>query len=390
MSLRPIDADNHYYESLDAFTRHLDRAFKRRGVRAVQDGKRVELLIGGRVNRFVPNPTFNPIIVPGCLDVLFRGKIPEGVHPASLMKVEPIRAEYRDRDARIAVADAQGLDAVLLFPTLGCGVEEALRHDIPATMASLSAFNRWLEEDWGYEYEGRIFASPYISLADIDVAVEELERALSLGARTICMRPAAPTTIFGPLTPGDPYFDPFWARVNEAGITVVVHAGDSGYSLNGYAKEGFSAEFSGSGRPSIGMMSIERAIYDFLASLIFDQLFERFPNLRVASVENGAEFLPDLFRKFKSINRKIPGLFQEDPVETFRRHIWINPFWEDDPYEIVEMMGADRVVFGSDWPHIEGLPSPRDYLVEVKELDEDAQRLVMHDNAAVLNTPQPL
>ena len=57
-------------------------------------------------------------------------------------------------------------------------------------------------------------------------------------------------------------------------------------ALNGYAKEGFSAEFSGGGgRPSIGMMSIERAIYDFLASLVFDQLFDRFPNLRVASVE---------------------------------------------------------------------------------------------------------
>ena len=83
--IRPIDADNHYYEPLDAFTRHLDPAFKRRGVRPVQDGKRVELLIGGRVNRFVPNPTFNPIIVPGCLDSLFRGKIPEGVSPASLM-----------------------------------------------------------------------------------------------------------------------------------------------------------------------------------------------------------------------------------------------------------------------------------------------------------------
>ena len=65
MNIRPIDADNHYYEPLDAFTRHLDKAFKRRGVRPVQDGKRVELLIGGRVNRFVPNPTFNPIIVAG-------------------------------------------------------------------------------------------------------------------------------------------------------------------------------------------------------------------------------------------------------------------------------------------------------------------------------------
>jgi predicted TIM-barrel fold metal-dependent hydrolase len=170
-----------------------------------------------------------------------------------------------------------------------------------------------------------------------------------------------------------------------------VHAGDSGHSLNGYAKEGFSAEFSSGGtRPSIGMLSIERAIYDFLASLVFDQLFDRFPNLRIASVENGAEFLPDLFRKLRSVNRKIPGLFKEDPVETFKRHVWINPFWEDDVYEIVDLMGADRVVFGSDWPHIEGLPNPRDYAVEIKELDPESQRLIMHDNAETLNTLQPV
>ena len=87
------------------------------------------------------------------------------------------------------------------------------------------------------------------------------------------------------------------------------------------------------------MLTIERAAYDFLASLIFDELFDRFPNLRVASVENGSEFLPDLFRKLASTNRKIPGYFKEDPVETFRRNIWINPFWEDDAYEIVELDG---------------------------------------------------
>ena len=115
MNVRPIDADNHYYEPLDAFTRHLDKAFRKRGVRPLQEGKRVELVIGGRVNRFIPNPTFNPIIVPGCLDLLFRGKIPEGVSPAELMKVEPLRTEYRDRDARIAVMDAQGLEAALLL-----------------------------------------------------------------------------------------------------------------------------------------------------------------------------------------------------------------------------------------------------------------------------------
>src|SRR5512139_2101414 len=58
MDFKPVDADNHYYEPLDAFTRHLDRKFAWRGVRPVQDGKHVQILIGGRVNRFVPNPSF--------------------------------------------------------------------------------------------------------------------------------------------------------------------------------------------------------------------------------------------------------------------------------------------------------------------------------------------
>ena len=132
MNPRPIDADNHYYEPLDAFTRHLPKEFRQRGVRPVQSGKRVELLIGERVNRFVPNPTFDPIIVAGCLDQFVRGQTPGGADRSKLMKVEPLRIEYRDREARASITEEQGLDPAQLFPTLGCGVEEALRNDVPA------------------------------------------------------------------------------------------------------------------------------------------------------------------------------------------------------------------------------------------------------------------
>jgi predicted TIM-barrel fold metal-dependent hydrolase len=179
--------------------------------------------------------------------------------------------------------------------------------------------------------------------------------------------------------------------VHEAGITVVVHAGDSGYSSQGYVQdEGFSAGFTGGGwRPSVRTFAIERAAYDFLVTLVFDKLFERFPNLRIASVENGSEFLPDLFRKLRSTARKMPGYFGEDPVETFRRHVWMNPFWEDDVNEVVDLMGADRVIFGSDWPHIEGMPRPLDYVVEVKELDDEDRRRVMRDNARELTQRVP-
>jgi predicted TIM-barrel fold metal-dependent hydrolase len=137
------------------------------------------------------------------------------------------------------------------------------------------------------------------------------------------------------------------------------------------------------------MLSMERAIYDFLASLVFDKLFERFPNLRIASVENGSEFLPDLFRKLRSASRKLPGFFSEDPVESFRRQTWINPFWEDDVVELVQLMGHDRVIFGSDWPHIEGLRSPADYLVELKPFDGTARDRIARANTAELTELRP-
>ena len=81
LSYRAVDADNHYYETLDACTRHLDREYRRRGVQAVQEGTHTLLLAGGTVFKFIPNPTFDPIIVPGCMDLMFRGQVPEGVDP---------------------------------------------------------------------------------------------------------------------------------------------------------------------------------------------------------------------------------------------------------------------------------------------------------------------
>ena len=94
-----------------------------------------------------------------------------------------------------------------------------------------------------------------------------------------------------------------------------------------------------------------------------------------------------MVRKARSMAHKVAGWFPDDPVDMFRAQVWINPFWEDDVVSVVEQMGADRVVFGSDWPHIEGMPRPLDYLPEVKELSAADQRLVLHDNAAELLAP---
>jgi hypothetical protein len=223
-----FDADNHYYEALDAFTRHVDPKMQARCVQWCEINGRKYHVVGGIVSHAVVNPTFDPVAKAGAMHDYFRGN-PDKLQPYEFLRErEPIPAEYRNRDARIAKLDEFGLEAVWLFPTLGILYEELIKHDIEAVTTLFTAFNRWLDDDWGFDYQGRIFASPYITLADLDWAIRELEWAIDNGARHVVMRPAAPHTAAGQIPVSDPRNDPFWARVNEAGITVVAHAGDSG------------------------------------------------------------------------------------------------------------------------------------------------------------------
>ena len=393
LSYPAFDADNHYYEALDAFTRHVPKQMQGRCVQWAEIDGRKHHLVGGKLAKAVANPTWNPIVKPGAIADFLRGN-PDNKDMGKLMADrEPLPAYYMDHDARIAKLDEQGLEAMWLFPTLGVLYEELLKHDTEAVVTLFRAFNRWLEEDWGCSYKNRIFASPYISLADVDFACEELEWALAHDARTVVMRPAAVWTRHdGRRSPSDPMFDPFWARVNEAGITVVVHASDSGYTTHGYVKDGFASEFGGAFSPNIKHFNIERAAYDFLITIAYERLFERFPNVRVASIENGAEFLPDLFRKLRQSRDRLrnASYYKEDPGLLFKEHVWINPFWEDDVNEVVEVMGDDRVIFGSDWPHIEGMPEPLDFVAEIEHFSEQTQRKLMRENTAFLNERRPV
>jgi predicted TIM-barrel fold metal-dependent hydrolase len=386
MMLRPIDADNHYYETLDAFTRHLPKDFRRRGVRVLMDGGRPVMLVAGKVNRFIPNPSFDPVIVPGCLDSLFRGQVPEGIDPRTLSRVEPIHPEYQDRDARLAVMDHQGLDAILLFPTMGCGMEEALRLDIDATMACLSAFNRWLEDDWGFAYEQRIFAAPMLSLADPAAAAAEATSLIERGARLVHIRPAP---VPGPnghdRSLGDPQHDRVWAILAEAGVPAAFHLGDSGYNRIAAAAWGgpeiYEPFFND---PLSKILVSDRAIHDAMASLVMHGVFHRHPRLKVASIENGSDWLHLLVKRLRKLANQSPTAFTEDPLDTVRAHVWVTPYYEEDLPALVDLIGVERVLFGSDWPHGEGLADPMSFMSELEGFDDASVTRVMRNNAKEL------
>ncbi len=384
---RAFDADNHYYEAMDAFTRHIEPEYARRAMQWAEVGGKTRLLVGGKINRFIPDPTFSKLARPGALEEYFRGTAGGSVKEL-FGELEPVRPAYRERDERLKVMDELRLDGALFFPTLGVGMEQALRHDLPAMTAAFRAFNAWLAEDWGFHYAERIFAAPYLTLADVGNAVAQLEWVLERGARVVVMQAGPVWTDRGWKNPGDPLFGPFWARANEAGIVVAYHGGDTFYSeITTWWGESREIE-SFRGGLTRGLLS-PAAIADTLACMLVYRLFARYPRLRVAAIETGSDWLSPLFKLLKKSYVQNPQLWAEDPRDTFRRHVWISPFHENDLAELKDMLGPERIMLGSDWPHVEGLAEPLAFVKDLQEAGytDDEIQLVVHDNAAALVRP---
>jgi hypothetical protein len=224
-----FDFDNHYYEAEDALTRYQDGSLGSRGVRWADIGGRKKLVIGGKVNSYVANPTFNPVARPGVLFDWYRGNPKQQTIVEAFGELEPVKPEYRDRAARVQVMDEQGVEGTVLFPTLGVGIEEALRDDPDACAKVFTAFNRWLDEDWGFRFEDRIISAPYIPFLDPHAAHAELRAVLDQGAVVVNIRNAPVPAPGGYRSPFDPAYDTFWALAQESDVIVATHAGLDGY-----------------------------------------------------------------------------------------------------------------------------------------------------------------
>ena len=378
-----VDADNHYYETRDCFTRHLPKRFLGRAIRVEPDAAgRDRIWVGDRPFTFLHNWSFTHAGRPGALRELLRQK--DYRDEASAFR-QPIVPEFQERAARLRLMDAQGLEAAFLFPTLAVCVEHFMKDDPEQLYANLHAFNEWLDEEWGFAHAGRLYAAPLLSLKDCERAVAELDWALARGARVVSLRPGP---AFG-RSPGDPCFDPFWARVDEAGVCVAFHIGESGYN------ELFSTAFGELPNPSSHEQSAfqwscfygDRPIMDTVASLVFSNLFGRFPNVRIASVENGSLFVPYLMAvmdKMGGMGRSGPwpgGRIREKPSAIVRRHLFVSPYHEEDIPALARVLGASQVLFGSDYPHPEGLAEPAQFAEAIAPLPEAERRMILGENA---------
>ena len=379
------DADNHFYEPDDCFTRHIEAPLKKRTAwidRTSAGPSR--MYVGDERCHFFSVGAGDSIGGPGIMKAFLRGETEDGGSP-SLSPIDGLSVpEFTQRKARLAKLDEQYVKRCLMLPTMGVGIEPQLREHPDVLYPSLRAYNRWVEEDWGYGTDGRIYGAALLSLCDLDEALRELDRLLKLGARFVILT-AGP---FDGRSPGEPYFDPFWARCEEASVNVVYHIGRTPFS------EMYNTPWGLRPHPPSHRHSLmeyvlsftDRPITDTLTALIADNVFGRFPKLKILSIEYGSRWVEPLLWKLDHITR----LYSKDmwrfgappmkPSDTFRANVWVSPFFEDDVAALAHTIGAGHVLNGSDYPHPEGLLWPREFADELEGMSDDDVHRIMKGN----------
>jgi predicted TIM-barrel fold metal-dependent hydrolase len=384
-----FDCDTHIYEERDAATRYLPAEYHDRSIRPIKNENGEDVVLAGdRVATFNSEEGlgFDRAYRPGSLREMLK-QMGSG-DPEERYQPEPMRPEYVEREPRLRLLDEQGVARCVLFPGSIALSGEHYVEDTDALYANLSSYNRWYDETWGFNYQDRIYATAMLSLRDLDRAVALTDEVIARGARVVLL-PTGPA--YG-RSPGDRYFDPVWSRLDEAGVVVALHIMPYWYF------DAISPAWGHDADPNSWRMSAwqwmntygERPIVDTVSALIFDNLFERFPRLNVLVAEHGASWVPHMLQhmdKSRGMGRNGPwigGQLKDRPSAIFKQHVRVAPYPEDDIPGLVDQLEGDDgvLVFGSDFPHAEGVVSPADFSKLLEPLPEDMQRRIMGENAA--------
>jgi predicted TIM-barrel fold metal-dependent hydrolase len=291
-----------------------------------------------------------------------------------------------NRDARLAKMNEFGVDACLLFPGMFIATFGALGEN-PESNTVVHAYNRWLNDKWGFAFTNRLYSVPVLSLWDMESSIREADWLIKQGARAVCM-PMGPS---GGKSPAHPHFDPVWSRLNEAGVAVTFHVSEANFMhpvIEQWGERPLQGRRTGQTAWQWMFCYSELPIQMTLANIIYHNFFERFPKLRIASVENGANWVPAFLKKMDKMrsmarNGYWPcGQLKERPSAIFKRNCFAVAYPEDDVAKIVEEIGGSScILMGSDYPHAEGVCEPRDFYREaLQQVPEADVRAIMFEN----------
>ena len=371
-----VDADGHILEPPDLWDTYLEPKYRDRAlqVRVDEDGLE-ELWIGGERSRMSRHG------FPSTLGAM-------GDPDLRAMQLDPERTYLReapfgsmDPGERLQLLDAEGIEAVVLYTTIGL-LWEAELDDPELSQAYTRAYNRWICEFCSGS--DRLVATAHLSLSDPDAAAKELERAVADGARGAYV---APFTHDGrPL--GHPSNDAVFAAAQDLDVPFAIHPTFEPQWTKGTRMGAWEnvkqLRLLASVTASDGVRQQFTTLFDY-------GVFDRFPRLKVLVLESGGGWIGywldriDAVYGHTYVGTRVP--LQEKPSDYFRERVWISC----DPDErtipaLADRYGVGRFMWASDFPHADHTPA---YLADLEELaagfaDEGARRRFLGDNVREL------
>ena len=402
------DADEHSTPATGAYEKYIDPDKKDMAIRMSPGGgdDRRQLLYNGRPARF----TFKNFQVVGSNELLEdigvkdSGSTDGGqVIPGSLLnRLNPLKdldAEGRKEFAkkyramqeqldnpadRLTVMDSQGIQCAVNFATLP-GTEVEFEDDFDGLYANLTALNRYLGTEWGFNYENRLFTPPFISFADPDAALAQLEDIMKIETPKVIQTSSGPSMHTSPFRPEN---DRFWSICSEAGIKLATHLA----SVTRYAAQG---EEWNEPEVMLGDMDAFQWVFYYGDRPAVRDRRRRDPAGLVRTVPEdaaaalgaghgvGAVHHPQARPRVHDGAGAPRGASSRCARATTSSS---TASWHRSPRRTSTAsstsIGIEPIVFGSDFPHGEGLPEPQAYLGQLKNFSDDQVKTVMRDNLA--------
>jgi len=274
-----------------------------------------------------------------------------------------IAAGAFDPEERTRVLDEFGFAGQLVFGTASLGPALAAE-DQGVRYAGVRAHNEAMAAFCNTDE--RLYGVAFAPLENPTRALEEIDAALKAGNRAIMVSAGAA----GESSPGHPDLDPVWSRLSETRTPFMLHIGPGtrtqpkAFRNNGRER---APDLHGGGEnlrfADYIMLSFAPQVW--LTAMVYDGVFERFPELRGGIIESGAGWAPEFLREldlgFKSFGRTDPYLkaMAAKPSEYIRRAVKFTPFPGEDVGRMIRDGGDDLFMFSSDYPHPEGTNDPK-------------------------------
>jgi predicted TIM-barrel fold metal-dependent hydrolase len=254
------------------------------------------------------------------------------------------------REKRMEYQDAEGIEAEVLNPTWGLKVLQDRDRDLVRACAEV--YNDWLADFCSYNPK-RLIGTPMIPIEDVDWAVKELERVTKKGLQGAFISLEPPE---GFPTYRDETYDPFWATAQELGVPVTLHVatGRSRSPLRLHTPEEIAEA------PTVIIHARVEVMCVLANDFIYGGVLDRFPDLKLLCSEFEISWVPWLmFVMDRNMQTTAVGLGikapQMMPSDYMRNRVWHG--FIEDPYarHVTPLIGTDRVLWGSDFPHPEGI-----------------------------------